>query len=380
MTHSLDNTTSTAAVVDANAVADHNVIAKAKLKKRRAPATSSSTSRKRKTRKTTASRSANLLLMRADSRTTFNDENGNSVPLKTAAIVNPKKVTITDGRDINFSYEHISSDRPMTVTELSEKGSPIKGITPGRTTMYRAEHSSMLSIFTNSSALQVNADGTPLKEIQNTFEQSSAYKAVRNKDQDSYMQTVRIDAEQLKKVRQEIEEKGSSRNQNQVMKKEGQQIKKARATHYANSAEINTAGVSWEWLHKVAFRFIGRDGQTPENLGCGTAYANTDMLLIESALPQLTELIPDGFTLTVNSHYIKSTSILTKIDYIVSLDGNEYKACFNAQRQTKPLIAGYNYHHSFFKQLAEGKFPDEARLTPEEELAMQGNGPAISPR
>jgi hypothetical protein len=296
-------------------------------------------------------RKSSLLNFRANPRNHFIDNDGNTIPLKTGAVIDERKIINRNQIDLACSFDHIPSDRPITVTDYSTKGSPIQGETPGRTKMYRAGSSTFLNFYTNNPTFE----RSPLRELRNpNFSQTSPYRTVVGNPNEYFTQTIQLDAKQLAKIKAELAETGTSRNQNKVVTRAGENPNSASATRYATAAKLNDNNLSWEWLHQIAFCFLGKTGQVPTNLGCGTAHANTEMLIIEMALPEFVKRNPEGLQLTVTSHYVKSTMILTKIDYILTIDGNEYKAHFNAQRQTQPLKVSVDYYATFFKKISHG--------------------------
>ncbi len=94
--------------------------------------------------------------MRTDHAKTFKNEKGETTELKTAAVILENGITLKDPAKLeqvkalyNENIKNIPSNRPITVTKVSENGIPIEGHTPKKTKMYCESTTGVMAHFYN---------------------------------------------------------------------------------------------------------------------------------------------------------------------------------------------------------------------------------------
>lgn len=302
--------------------------------------------RRPRTRSETAEYKNNLLAMRADTSVTIVTIDGEMKPLKTSILVSYPwaKENFYDidalQRHLSESMTSISTYRPAAeVTEVNEKQSPTKIITPKKTKLQRIGTFGSFSLFSNQ-AIPSSSIASPIKEMPklSSFTETEAYQALKAVLDPIKLQTTTITTTSLQQRKSAHRRNGYKRStsQNATMVKEGVSAKKGSATGYAKAAELFCDTMRWEWLHMIAHMILGTASQNEKNLVAGTDHSNTEMMFIEAQIPYLAQQYPEGFELTVKANLIPGTHIATTIEYKIKTRDFDFPLVFNAQTTQQP--------------------------------------------
>ncbi|MCE3232212.1 MAG: hypothetical protein K0R98_469 [Rickettsiaceae bacterium] len=80
-------------------------------------------------------------------------------------------------------------------------------------------------------------------------------------------------------------------------------------------------GEKWEWLHLIAFRFLGQEAQKLDNLVAGTKHANTAMLVLAEQHIEELSLINGSLDLQVTAMVDPENNIADSIEYKIMIKG-----------------------------------------------------------
>jgi hypothetical protein len=289
-----------------------------------------------------------LLYFRADTAKTVSDiDDGHQTPVKTSVLINQQDSMQMDELEsaAGQNFSAIPGYRPaQRVTKFSLKGSPLQIVTPNQTVLDRTNKNGVFYIFSNH-AKGPRPQVSEIKE-QSHFFDSSQYQAIKTPKDNTKTQQLVITPEILK-------HKDKRSSQNAELVDEGHSAQEGSATQYAKATELFSNKEFWEWLHLVAFRFIGKDGQHEANLVAGTAYANTDMMFVENLISYFSRAYPEGFLLDVRADLIEGTQIAKEISYLIETKDFVLSFVFNAQNDIKPHILYQEYLNSFGKALLD---------------------------
>ncbi len=309
--------------------------------------------------------------MRAHSGITVTKD-GSVFHKKTAVLVNEACIKASGKPPAEFKQNFskhtrkIRTHRPIAkVTNLSVKGSPHIIETPGGAKLKKRSSNGILTFFSNVSPANTSLQKNEVKA--ESFPLSSPFAAVRENPVLIKHKRIKLTHTWLKQVYEEAQGNNFRRKpaQSVVMAKKGVNPKKASATRYAHAAGFLPQH-KWEWMHLIAYSYFGGAGQNAENLGCGTAYANTEMMCVERMLGHFTEKYPEGVWLDVEAHFAAGTQILTKIYYTIITPDVTLPFAIDAQQTNRPDIHNEQYVDALFEafeELALETLPARKQLT-----------------
>lgn len=353
-----------------------SIAAEEKTKKRK-PAKSSAQILNRLDAKKNLKRSHDMVgafHMRADHAQEFLDIEGNKKKLKTASVFNTNHIQL-ENKDINIEAlnrtqieaKNIATDRPISITHYSENNSPLKGMTPGGTEMYRAKKFGFVTKFTNN-PVDLNVYATPQRSIASPYHIiKKDIKSPNPRLGDKKYHEIFLTEEIINNAK-----KAASRNQQIVMAKN--KNKTISATEIGRAAEVETSKLEYEYLHAVAYAIGGERFQNEINLGIGTKHANTAMLPAENLLKQIAKTSPEGFYLCVCMNMQPGTQLIDTIDYEIISSQYTLEWRFDGQQKHQPHVSDIYYTQSAWKHLLE--FLDKCETN--KENFLQDNNKVIS--
>ena len=238
------------------------------------------------------------------------------------------------------------SHRPINrVTKWTLNNSPLVIQTPGGTEHTRIDKMAYMVVFRkNAVEGELVSPVTEVAANHSAFD-TPLYKSIKPNQQKIKYQSIHVTPELLKKTRSEIavNQGRRSQSQNKVAVKEGVPEAKGSATGYAQLFDELPADQRYEWLHLVAHFVKGKKSQDIDNLGIGTAHANTKMLFVEAQIPLLARFFPEGFRIDVEAEYMENTQIMSSIIYKISTKSFNLVFEFNAQDTIRPEIMMKEY-------------------------------------
>lgn len=326
--------------------------------------------------------SENLLHSRANTKNVIN-----GLEQKRTILVSKKGLPHLNNQnenafETNFlsELESVPSHRPcFEITEYNENGSPAKVKTPGKngiggTELTLEEKIFPLYIFSNNAdAISPNDRDAkaqfPSKRALRAFQRSQAGQALQEISQSYKFESVTFSNELILKTRKEKAKNNNKRvkSQNAVVANTGVNAKEASATKYAEATQLFNIPIAWEHTHLVAYSILGPLSQNVDNLVVATNHANTNMMFIESRIPELAK--EWTLQLEVKAHLIPGTHIATKIEYSISGVHNTTKdtwslpLVFDAQTPNKPHISYGDYMKKIIKCLTTQKSSNAVNLS-----------------
>ena len=295
----------------------------------------------------------NLLAIRTETSVKVMDDKGEETDFKIAVLIDKDKLStplksleqnILLQQALDERFEKVGLLRPVAeIVETSSIGSPLLVTSPQfKSRLYRVANLGVMSIFSNQKKLPAQTKMVlDNPQITEEFFASEPYKSVKKITILTKSKELKITPEVLAQTKKDKSATSSrrSKSQSKVMAEEGKSEKKARATDYASQVLGVIPNFRWEWLHLIAHMIQGETSQSDDNLVAGPADTNTWMMLIERAIPDLTEKFPEGFSLKITADLIPSTHIVKKIHYaLVMENGFHLPFEFDAQNPHKPHI------------------------------------------
>jgi hypothetical protein len=293
--------------------------------------------------------------------------NGKFAPLKTAAAVDVGKITLkkTAGKHKTFrklqAVEQNStppkSHRPLVKINFGPNGSPESGDTPGGTKLPCYYSNGPMYFFNNMTELSPYSNKYVITEIDAThpFLQSKEYSLIKKHFSVTKEREVLITQRLIKSKKNHSRRK---QLQNPTMAVSGRSHE-GSANDYFQELVLDVQ-LKAEWLHLFLYSIAGEKGQIPENLTCGTAYANTDMIPIENMLKRLAALYPEGIRLTIKSNFVKVNNgnnqnehlqVGTYMQYVISTPHIEIPFNFNIQNKRQAHISNQYYVDELFQAM-----------------------------
>jgi len=301
--------------------------------------------------------------MRSDTRKRFKNEDGEAAELKTSYIIHYGELTTPFSPKSTLSPKirkragnAAESYRPIaSKVAFSPSGKAVVVRTPGKTPLYRQQVLGSISFFSNIKPATPARQKLAVRPT-SEFNESEVCQAIKEANTLLKSQSITITSELLRNTRAENKKANFRRciSQNKVMVNPGTSEKKGSATQYARQLLEHPASIKnvrWEWLHLIAHAILGGQSQTDENLVAGTAYANTNMMLIESQLHFLAEQYPEGFTLEIKASLKPKTHVAEKIDYYIKTSDFTLPLSFDAQTLIQPQHDFRYYMENFVKEL-----------------------------
>lgn len=322
--------------------------------------------------------------MRADNSKTVIDENGNEVLLKTAVIFNENSVgDISPVRVKNKLAEvqhRITPDRPVASIERREVASPggtlrktgsvIKVTTPEGTELHRRSRLGMVDVFSNHRSVLANSSirrqldfsadqsNAQINQLKDDFFKSDIYKNIKKimSGKNTKERKIKLTREQLQKTKKEHAANNYRRpiSQNDVMAVNKKRAKKSKKSAPSASAEkyivesgvygiLQEHNVRCEWLHLIAYSFLGLSAQDDNNLVGGSEYANTEMMFVEDLAKRLALKYPQGVDVIVKADLMPGTHIAKKINYSITTPDYSLAFEFMPDAVTKPHMVIEKY-------------------------------------
>ena len=307
----------------------------------------------------------NLYKLRTDTRQSYTDDAGNTIPIKTSIMIDEAVLSQNKYNTDQFETNYFSKINtvaefrpPYQVTEISINGSPEKIITPiKKTPLSRVKRVSQLNFFSNDPGLVPYKDTqilTSLDEME-TFTASTAYKSVQKPIASVKVQNEVVTEASLKKAKQE-NVGAKNRSQNKVMVNDKVNAKLGSATLYAQSTKAFPLDAKFEWAHLKPHKAHGEASQQSNNLALARDHTNTDQLIFtESQYDLLAKSYPSGFTAINKATLIDDTQITTTIEKEIETPDFKISHEFNAQDPNKSHISYHHYYKHFIETLVEEK-------------------------
>lgn len=337
--------------------------------------------------------SNNILAMRTDKSRTVTNKNGETVPLKTSAMINRNALTI---KNANFSQDVMEKNfiewaeknpthRQVKITKTSDTGSPTQGETPdSRTKLYRCANYGSIIIFSNQNRIPVlnpktvNSCRKKLDFAEcAAFKNSEEYQKIKKFFEEVKKQQITITPQLYAKTDNERRRNNFKRciSQNEVMSVRGR-AKEGSATKYAN--KLLLTNLPWEWGHEIGHDVAGALSQCMENLAGITKPANTDMIFAEKELRYLALCYPEGFNLTVEAELMELgegeySQVASIIKFKISTRDFKFSFYFDAQNEIQPHLSFANYFSGLIHSLVEACKPDENTI-PDTQTPAQTKG------
>lgn len=266
------------------------------------------------------------------------------------------------------SFDEVKSFRKLDkVINFSPNGSPTKGTTPdGKTVLTRTKKIGFLSFYDNR-AVTPHANLTSQTSIdpKSEFYNSESYQALIQISESVKKQEALINAELLKKTRDENAQK-SGRSQNKVMVKKGKKPNEGSANIHANATKLFRFEIpmQWQWAHLIPHFVWGDKSQSADVLVGATKPSNIDMDSVEAQLKKLSAAYPQGFTLIAEATLIPGTHIGITMKYFIKTKDFCLPFEFDLQTPNQPHVSQAAYlHHLVKTMINQMKEPPKSKRT-----------------
>jgi hypothetical protein len=175
--------------------------------------------------------------------------------------------------------------------------------------------------------------------LDHPFFSSEAYSNIVKPEENIKIQSLLVTPEQLKKMQREKNNNLETRSQNKIMAVDGD-AKKGSATAYVKETKLFDDELKWEYAHLISYEFGGKKFQTNDNLVITTTAANTEMIIMESAIKWLVNnKFPEGVNVRITANLIPGTQIGTYIKYQITAGDCTFCHTINAQNPNKPHLS-----------------------------------------
>lgn len=277
----------------------------------------------------------NVLRLRTDNR----KETETGETIKTAVIIHEDAIAGLDKNDLeNIQFGDVTPNRPVK-TIIYDGSSPIAIKTPGQTVLPRTASIGAATMFANTRKELFSKQEEPtISPIATEFYASEEYKNIKKiTNQINKIQKTTITSDSLKKVKKECIDSGKKRStsQNAQMVEIGAPAKNGSANKYVDSLKLYDGKIRCEWLHLVAYSFIGKAGQHADNLVAGSEHANTQMMSVEKQVKKLAKIYKE-VNIIVTADLIPNTHVAKKINFLIITMDFSIKFQFDPAATDKP--------------------------------------------
>lgn len=295
---------------------------------------------RQESRGSTGTHSEGLWSMRSDHTT----EKTSVLYLGSPLQLNPNdKENPTLMAKLNARNADAKTHRPLAeITEFSNKGTPLKGKTPGGTHLHKILNLGSAIVFSNDE----NKAETATPTIDPNFNSTKIAPNRKKLKSAHYRVTAALTAAVAAK--KTLNNGQRSQPQATVMAAAGVDPKTVKATEYSQAAGATASDVKSEFAHLQAYAHGGAKTQTQENIGVATAAANTVGMCIDSAIEIVAKAHPhEGANVTVKAPCIGNTHLLASMNYnIEAPNGKVLPLTINGQNPHKPPHALKTYTDS----------------------------------
>lgn len=301
------------------------------------------------TSRKSAGKSGNILPARCDTTKKVKLSKESEYVFKSSIAVNTDAVTQTAPQSTEIMArnlaKHITEDSyvPMKTIVYDQTGSPLYGLTPGDSILFKdGRYNSLYGFSNRERAKQRYEDSTQYQEMNQFITTIKSKKIEINSDNQRSVLNERKKA-RFKRVK----------SQKAVMGETAKQHMEKVSTTIQN--------VKFEWAHLLAHAIVGASGQHTDNLVAATIHANTEMIFAEADIPLLNEKYPDGFTLEVTAFLIEGTQAAANIEYKIITPDFQKTYTFDGQNTEQPHICFRHYFHALTKSLIPDCEPSPAK-------------------